>query len=163
MSELLPCPFCGSTDVLAWTTYVICSDCNANGPPCPDDLNEVSAAWNRRAMQANQQNPGTKDRSMPTTDADLKRAKILESLAPLFAEARSKGLWFHGYYQDLWFSPDELAARHAQGRFIWGAANWELRDPGEKLKRLDADAKAAQRAHDEFAANLGRSGERKEG
>jgi hypothetical protein len=44
----LPCPFCGSRDVLAWATYVICHGCHANGPPCPDEPDKVVSAWNRR-------------------------------------------------------------------------------------------------------------------
>jgi hypothetical protein len=41
-----------------------------------------------------------------------------------------------------WYSPDQLAAENAKGRFLWGANNWQLRDPEEYVeqarKHLDA-------------------------
>jgi len=47
MSELLPCPFCGSvpTDI-STNGYIFCSECSANGPYTKGD---ARAAWNRRA------------------------------------------------------------------------------------------------------------------
>jgi len=71
------------------------------------------------------------------------RETILAGLQPLFEEARREGKWFWCAYQDLWFTPDDLAAEHAKGSFIWGAANWRLRDPREKLAQEEAEAKAA--------------------
>lgn len=68
--------------------------------------------------------------AVPLTDEGLRvRQQVLASLEPLFAEARAKGLWFHSCYQDMWFSPDELAEMHRQDRFIWGPVNWTLRNP----------------------------------
>ncbi|MCP3683809.1 MAG: hypothetical protein GY861_14080 [bacterium] len=58
---------------------------------------------------------------------------ILNSLSPLFLEAKEKGLWFHTNYQDLWFSPSELKNAQSKGSFIWGITNWELRDPKEQF------------------------------
>ncbi len=58
---------------------------------------------------------------------NIVRTTIAEQLAPLFARARAEGLYFHGHYQNMWFSPDELEALQAQGEFRWGAVNWELR------------------------------------
>lgn len=55
---------------------------------------------------------------------------VFNSLKPLFKKAREEGLWFHCGYQDLWFSPDELEKMQTEeGRFIWGAVNWTLRNP----------------------------------
>ncbi len=62
-----------------------------------------------------------------------------DDLIPMVSEARSKGLWFFCSYQDLWFSPDELEAEWAKRKFQWSAVNWHLRDPKEKLERLDRD------------------------
>lgn len=63
----------------------------------------------------------------------------------MFDEARKEGLWLYCSYQDLWFSPDELEAAQAEGRFRWGRTNWTLRDPKEKLVGLiRAEASAAQ-------------------
>lgn len=69
--------------------------------------------------------------------------RIKEGLAPLFVEARTKGLWFWCRYQDLWFSPDQLEAEHASGKFVWGAVNWQLRDPMERLREAERRAASA--------------------
>jgi hypothetical protein len=73
--------------------------------------------------------------------------EILASLEPLFKEAEEKKLWFHCNYQDMWFSPKELRAAHAEGRLIWGPVNWRLRDPyarlwqiADEVKKLTAEA-----------------------
>lgn len=68
---------------------------------------------------------------------------ILAGLRPLFEKARREGLWFYCNYQGLWFTPDELAAEQRRGSFIWGAVNWQLRDPKEKLEHEQRVAKAA--------------------
>jgi len=65
------------------------------------------------------------------------RQVILDGLKPMFKKARKEGLWFSCNYQSLWFSPNELEKAHKQGRFAWGAVNWELRDPKERLARYD--------------------------
>lgn len=77
---------------------------------------------------------------MPTPDG----ASIQTQLEPLFARARAEGLWFYSAYQDLWFSPDELAAVQAAGRFRWGAVNWQLRKPDEYLADKAAAVKQAE-------------------
>jgi hypothetical protein len=64
------------------------------------------------------------------------KAAILLSLQPLFAEARTKKLWFYCKYHSLWFSPAELQAEHDNEKFIWGTVNWELRDPNERITEL---------------------------
>lgn len=64
----------------------------------------------------------------------------------LFRQARAEGLWFYTSYQGLWFSPDQLADAQANRRFRWGAVNWQLRDPHERLEEARRDyAQAAQR------------------
>lgn len=79
---------------------------------------------------------------------------ILKSLLPLFVRARSQGLWFHCAYQDLWFSPDDLAREHAAGRFIWGPENWSLRDPKERLAQLEREAVAHAAGVERFKERL---------
>lgn len=79
---------------------------------------------------------------------------VKASLAPLFKEAREKKLWFFTDYQQIWFSPDELAAQHKAGKFLWGAVNWQLRNPVEALQALDLKIADAQEERDRFAARL---------
>lgn len=58
-------------------------------------------------------------------------------LAALMKRAQEEHLWFWTRYQDLWFSPSELRNHWDRGQFRWGAVNWELRDPAERLMELD--------------------------
>lgn len=62
---------------------------------------------------------------------------ILETLEPLFEQAEKEGLWFYCPYQDLWFTPKELREKQANGRFIWGLPNWELKNPQKKIDSLE--------------------------
>jgi len=49
--ELLPCPFCGSTDIdfFYGESFIFpsCHSCFAMGPNCPQELS-AAEAWNRR-------------------------------------------------------------------------------------------------------------------
>lgn len=67
--------------------------------------------------------------------------EITIGMAPLFQKARAHGLWFYCAYQQLWFSPDNLEREQKNGRFRWGAVNWELRDPREQVTKLRDEAK----------------------
>ncbi|WP_088925853.1 Lar family restriction alleviation protein [Burkholderia multivorans] len=51
MSELKPCPFCGSDSVfmLGGSYCVQCGNCGAEGPWNDDDPKVAIDAWNRRA------------------------------------------------------------------------------------------------------------------
>ena len=72
-----------------------------------------------------------------------KAQAILDSLQPMFEEARDRGLFFfHGGFHagPIWYSPDELAELHGQGKLIWGPVNWELRAPSELVKQKRRDA-----------------------
>ena len=57
---LLPCPFCGSTepsirtDLQSSIAYVVCSNCDAQGPPASFaemlwEKEDAAAAWNQRS------------------------------------------------------------------------------------------------------------------
>lgn len=70
------------------------------------------------------------------TDKERERAEILRSLEPLFTEAERTGKWFYSKYQAMWFTPTELRVAHNNNRFVWGAVNWELRDPLERIREL---------------------------
>lgn len=54
---------------------------------------------------------------------------IIKALEPMFKQADAEGLWFRSSYQDIWLSPDELRRYQADGKFVWGPINWELRNP----------------------------------
>lgn len=65
----------------------------------------------------------------------------------MFEQAEREGLWFYSPYQQLWFSPRQLRAHHEAGKFRWGAVNWKLRDPRERIADLrDEAAKLTQQA-----------------
>lgn len=54
LPELLPCPFCGSTDTYAmdmggWESF--CKTCGTNGPALNTERDKVIADWNQRAAQ----------------------------------------------------------------------------------------------------------------
>lgn len=76
----------------------------------------------------------------------MSREAVIESMRPLFERADREGLWFYMNYQGIWISPDELRAAHAGDRFLWGAVNWELRDPEELIKDLRAGLNSSQQA-----------------
>lgn len=80
---------------------------------------------------------------MPTVYTET--GKVIESLEPLFKKAEEEGLWFFCSYQQLWFSPKQLRNAHSEGRFLWGALNWSLRDPQEKLAELKEEISTAKR------------------
>jgi hypothetical protein len=65
------------------------------------------------------------------------KEEILKTLEPLFIKADKEGLWFHSAYQDMWFTPNELREQQANGRYLWGAVNWELRSPQVKIDELN--------------------------
>lgn len=67
------------------------------------------------------------------------------ALDELFTRARTEGLWFHGRHQDLWLSPDELQAEQKKGQYLWGAVNWELRNPVEMVEAAKAKVFSAEK------------------
>jgi hypothetical protein len=74
-------------------------------------------------------------------------ASAASTLQPLIAQARKEGKWLHSRYQDIWFSPDELEALNREGRFLWGAVNWTLRDPNEMVQEK---AKVLKKAEQDY-------------
>jgi hypothetical protein len=82
------------------------------------------------------------------------RQEILESLQPLFDQADRYGLWLHCNYQDMWFHPDELRDYHKKDQFLWSPANWQLRDPDEKLLELLNRKKSIENEIEQFKLRL---------
>jgi len=82
-------------------------------------------------------------------DADWK----LE-LKTLIEQARVERKWLFCSYQGLWFSPDQLEQAHREGRFMWGAVNWQLRDPSEQLAAAERKVREATAERDRIAAGM---------
>jgi hypothetical protein len=83
-----------------------------------------------------------------------KKDEVIRGLKPLFAEARKTGKWFYSAYQCLWFSPDELEKNQRDGRFLWGAVNWQLRKPEEELLRYKNTIRMLQAEMDSFKKRM---------
>jgi hypothetical protein len=82
---------------------------------------------------------------------------ILASLAPLFAEAEEKGLWFFHHSPDgheIWCSPEHLRLEQSRGRLIFAPEHWELRNPSGYMKKLLADAHAIVKEYNDMARRL---------
>jgi len=80
---------------------------------------------------------------------------ILRRLEPLFEKAKNDKLWFYCSYQSLWFSPAELRREHENGKFIWGAENWKLRDPQERIAQYSQQKVDLENRAQEFAERVG--------
>lgn len=65
--------------------------------------------------------------------------KAKEELKPLITKAKRENLLF--YHNSLcgkfWFTPEELEEELSNGKFIWGAINWQLRSREERIKELE--------------------------
>lgn len=73
-----------------------------------------------------------------------------EEMNMLIKEAKSKGLWLCCRYQDILFSPSELAKKQSEGKFRWGIVNWELCDPAKHLLQLLQNIKRAEQEYEIF-------------
>ena len=85
------------------------------------------------------------------------KEEILRGLAPLFAEAKEKGLWFKGLvfgHNELKFFPKELREYHKKGKYIWDVENWELIDPQDILASLSEDIYQAECAYRNFLERI---------
>lgn len=77
-----------------------------------------------------------------TKEIAERNAAAMSDLAALIDKAEREGKWLWCAYQDLWFSPAQLREQNAKGSFRWGAINWKLRDPQERIDEADRRAKA---------------------
>ena len=83
------------------------------------------------------------------------KEQIIKSLEPMFEKAEKEGKWFRSVGgSDTWLSPKELRKNLEMGFFIWGAKNWKLVDPKERLKDLEHTAKCAQYDLEQFKARM---------
>ena len=81
-----------------------------------------------------------------------------DELDKLFTIARRDRLWFFhgGLSGPLWFSPNQLEAEQKNGKFVWGAVNWALRDPQEHLNEAVQHRKAAEAEEIRIATLIGK-------
>jgi hypothetical protein len=87
----------------------------------------------------------------------MKNQTILKGLKPLFEKAEREGLWFYTSYQDLWFAPAELKQAQKEGRFVWGAVNWILRNPQERLSEFNNTERRLNHERSEFLARMNKN------
>lgn len=80
--------------------------------------------------------------------------EIIQGLQPLYERAKKEKLWFYCKYQDLWFTPDELMQYQSDGRFVWGAKNWELKDPVERLIQFNTLIENTTKRRDEWLLKM---------
>lgn len=80
---------------------------------------------------------------------------IRQDLEPLIKQAEEEGKWLHCHYQDLWFHPAELRSANDAGRFLWGACNWMLRDPEERVTQFNKKIERLQYERDKFLRKAG--------
>lgn len=67
---------------------------------------------------------------------DAKASARIEMRA-LIAKARAEKKWIYSNTMagEYWWSPDWLEEENTNGRFLWGAINFELRDPQDRVKQ----------------------------
>lgn len=84
-------------------------------------------------------------------------ADDIAALDDLFAKARSQRRWFYhnSIAGEWWFTPDELQAEQERGSYIWGAANWRLRDPLEQVTEIERQLKALNEKRAAILKKLG--------
>lgn len=80
-----------------------------------------------------------------------------DALDDLFTRARVERLWFFhgGLSGPLWFSPAELQAEQEKGTFVWGAGNWQLRSPLERLAQIDTEVRNLHVERDKLLKRIG--------
>ncbi len=75
-------------------------------------------------------------------------------LSAFIDEAEKRGLWLYASYHQLWFSPAELRAEHVNGKFMWSAENFKIRDPQERLDQLDLEAESIAKARENMTSRI---------
>lgn len=63
--------------------------------------------------------------------------EIKRELTDLIEKARTEKLWIYYSSQDMWLSPSSLEKLNAAGRYLWGAVNWQLRNPREQIDEIN--------------------------
>lgn len=86
----------------------------------------------------------------------MSKGEVAELLEPLIQQAEREDKLLHCSYQDLTFTPAELRARNAEGRFLWGPVNWTLWSVATYLAGYDTALASAKRERDAAYAKVGR-------
>lgn len=87
----------------------------------------------------------------------MREKTVKEELAELLDQADREGLWLFTSYQQMWFSHADLRAQNDAGRFLWGPANWQLRDPAELIAQKEQALEVVQRDLDETRIRVQRA------
>lgn len=77
-----------------------------------------------------------------------------DEMEPMIQQAEREGKWLHCYYQDMWFSPEQLRGEHKKGCFRCEPVNWTLRDPQEQLAEAQRRADSANAEVRSIASEL---------
>lgn len=72
------------------------------------------------------------------------------ALESMMQEAEATGKWVYSPYHQISFAPMELRAAWAEGKYRWGADNWEIQSPLVILAELQKEADTANRAVENF-------------
>ena len=86
----------------------------------------------------------------------MSKEMIIDTLQPLFEKAKREGLWFYSPSQDLWIAPEELEIEQKRGRLVWGAINWILKNPQERLNDFDYELSQLNYERNEFLKRVER-------
>lgn len=73
----------------------------------------------------------------------------------LIEQAERTGKWLYARYPGIWFSPAQLRAENAAGKFRWSADSFESRDPAERVREADEKVEAAMREAQRIRAEVG--------
>lgn len=85
---------------------------------------------------------------------EQKALNVRESLDSLIRQAEVEGKWLRCSYQGITFSPKELRAENAQGKFCWGPQNWLLFDPEELMQNVEELANQARKYNDDIRRRM---------
>jgi len=77
-----------------------------------------------------------------------------DNLVPMMERAKKEGLWFRSHYQHLWFSPEDLEEEWKNKKFLWGACNWTLLKPEERLSVINKKIKRLEEQKSRFIGDL---------
>ncbi|WP_088258660.1 Lar family restriction alleviation protein [Fimbriiglobus ruber] len=115
-TELLPCPFCRSTDIKLYGNdwFVACENCDAQGPKALNPADSAISFWNTRNTAAS--GAGTAASTGRSTEGVEGSQSLIEKLA---ARADRADMWT-GETPVIWLKEAEYVIRQHQGELFLG-------------------------------------------